>query len=253
MAKLQISEPSFRDEMIEISFPETMRTLYTHRKALIIVFSILVAAGIFLSFLPRHYEADGTLWVEPGESSSMELSSLSSLLSGQTSDIVASETLALQSRTLLLRVADELDLVNNRRFWGFLAFMFEPSPADRTLKNPVTRDDVYKKMSKLVDVENDGKDEIITISVKTSSPELSAKIVNTLINDYLAYLFEMRYGSTKRSSGWLIQQLGDLKRKVDSDQVELTALQEKLGVVGFSGASSDYIYGESLSELMKAK
>src|ERR1700733_14549723 len=162
VAKLQIGSSPVRDEMKEVSFSETMRTLYTHRKALIVVFSIMVAIGIGLSFLPRHFEADGTLWVEPGESGTMELSSLSSMLNGQASDIVSSEVLALQSRTLLLRVADELDLVDNRRFWGVTAFLFEPDPPDRTLKNAVTRDEVFKKMSKLVDVENDGKDEIVT-------------------------------------------------------------------------------------------
>jgi capsular exopolysaccharide synthesis family protein len=229
-----------------------MRTLYVHRASIIVVFTLFVATGIILSFFPRNYEADGALWVEPGEASSLELSSLSSLLSGQTNDIVASEVTALQSRTLFLRVAKELDLVHNRQFWGSLAFLFEPNPQDRTLDNAVTRDLVYKKMSHVIEVENSGKDEVINISAKTISPTLSAKIVNTLINDYLEYLFEMRYGATKRSSGWLIDQLGDLKKRVDKDQEEITQLQEKLGLVGVTPGTSSYIYGESLSELMKA-
>lgn len=231
-----------------------MRTLYTHRVAVISVFLICLAAGIAASLLPRKFEAQGTIWVEPGESSAESLSSsLASLLGGQTNDIVASEVLALQSRTLLLRVAGQLDLVNNRDFWGSLGFLFAPAPEDRNLKNLVSRDEVYNQMTKVVDVENDGKDEIIDIYVKTDSRDLSAKIANTLINDYLEYLFEMRYGATNRSSGWLLNQLGDLKQKVDKDQTELTLLQEKLGVVGFTPASSTYIYGDSMADLMKAQ
>lgn len=252
MAKFQIANSPAKEDFKEISVPDTMRTLYTHRKAIIAVFGIMLAAGIFLSFLPRHFEAQGDIWVEPGESSSMSISSLSSMLNGQANDIVSSEVLALQSRTLLLRVAKELDLANNRQFWGAFAWISQPDPADRTMENALTRDELFKKMSSTVDVENDGKDEIITVTAKTISPELSAKIVNTLINDYLAYLFEMRYGATNRASGWLIQQLGDLKKKVDSDQVELTKLQEQLGIVGFNPTTSTYIYGESLGELMKA-
>jgi polysaccharide biosynthesis transport protein len=253
VAKLQIGSSTARDEMREISFPDTMRTLYTHRKAILVTLGIFLAMGIGLSILPRRYEAQGTIWVEPGESSTESLStSLASLLNGQTNDIVASEVLALQSRTLLLRVADQLDLVDNRQFWGGLAFIFEPDPRDRTLKNAVTRDEVYKKMTHIVDVENDGKDEIIDIYVTTDSALLSAKIANTLINDYLQYLFEMRFGATKRSSAWLVDQLGDLKQKVDNDQTELTKLQEQLGIVGFGAKGSDYIYGESLDDMTKA-
>jgi capsular exopolysaccharide synthesis family protein len=253
VAKIQIPNSSARDDAKDVSIANTMRTLYTHRVAMMITLSIFLAAGLAMAFLPDHYEADGTLWVEPGESSALEVSSLASMLSGQTSDIVASEVDAMQSRTMLLRVAKDLNLVNNREFWGPFAFIEQPDPPDRTLDDhPKTRDDVYKKISKSVDVENDGKDEILTISVKTISPLLSAKITNTLINDYLRYLFEMRYGATKRSSGWLIDQLGDLKQRVDADQTELTALQNKLGVMGFNPTTSSYIYGESLDQLMKS-
>jgi polysaccharide biosynthesis transport protein len=250
VAKLQsISSPAA--DVVEVSIPDTMRTLYTRRVTILVTLAIFLVLGGLFALLPSRYKAEGTLWVEPGESSAYEISALTSMISGQTSDIVASETLALTSRTLLLRVAKELDLVHQRAFWGPIP-LAEPSPEDRTLENAYTRDIVYKQMNHILDVDNDGKDEIITIDVTTISPQLSAKIVNTLINDYLEYLFEMRYGATKRSSAWLVDQLGSLKQQVDTDQVELNQLQEKLGVVGVSPGTGNYIYGDSLSDLMKA-
>lgn len=251
MAKAQsIGTPAGTD-VVEVSIPDTMRTLYTRRVTILVTLGIFLLLGALYLFLPKRYEADGELWVEPGESSAYEISSLTSLISGQTNDIVASETLALTSRTILMRVAKELDLVHQRAFWGMIP-LGEPDPADRTLDNARTRDIVFKQFSSVLDIENDGKDEIITIKVTTISPQLSAKIVNTLINDYLQYLFEMRYGATERASSWLLQQLSSLKEKVDADQVQLNQLQEKLGIVGVSPATATYIYGESLGDLMKA-
>jgi succinoglycan biosynthesis transport protein ExoP len=251
VAKVQDNPSLTASDVVEISVPDTMKTLYARRKTILAVLGFFLALGILYAILPNRYEADGTLWVEPGESSASEVSSLASMISGQTSDIVASETLALTSRTMLLQVADELDLVHQRGFWGMIPLSWPPAD-QRSLKIPKTRDAVYKQMMQVVDVENDGKDEIITISVSTISPELSAKITNTLINDYLLYLFKMRYDANNRSSVWLLQQLGNLKQRVDKDQEELTKLQGQLGVVGFTQSTAQYLYGESLGELMKA-
>lgn len=229
-----------------------MKTLYFHRVAFFWVFGLLTAAGIILSLMPRFYDAEAALWVEPGESSSLALSSLASSITGQESDIVASEVLALESRTLMLRVAKELNLSCQKEFWGPLWFIEMPDKKNCNLTDPYWRDEVYKKMTKVLEVQNDGKDEVIYVDAKSISPVLASKIVNTLVNDYLAYLLEMRYGANQRASVWLIGQLGDLKNRVDKDQAELIRLQEKLGVLGFSASASDYIYGQQLSELMKA-
>jgi capsular exopolysaccharide synthesis family protein len=252
VAKLQIQPTKAEDETREFSFPGLMKTLYFHRVAFFWVFGLLTAAGIILSLMPRFYDAEAALWVEPGESSSLALSSLASSITGQESDIVASEVLALQSRTLSLRVAKELNLSCQKEFWGPLWLIEMPDKNNCNLTDPYWRDVVYKKMTKVLDVQNDGKDEVIYVDAKSISPVLATKIVNTLVNDYLAYLLEMRYGANQRASVWLISQLGDLKNRVDKDQEELIRLQEKLGVLGFSASGTDYIYGQQLSELMKA-
>ena len=252
MANIQMVAPSTQDEMRQVSFPDMMQTLYAYRKTIIVVVSICLAVGIFLSILPRKYKAEGGLWVEPGESSGMALSSLSSVLNGETNAIVTSEVDILEGRTVLLRVAKDLDLVNNKDFWGPFAFIEQPSPSDRTLDNAYTRDVVYKKLSHTIKIDNDPKDEIIKIDATTISPELSAKIVNALIKGYLAYLIEMRYGATQRATEWLQQQVTDMKNKVDGEETEITMLQQKLGVVGFNPQNATYLGGQSLTELTSA-
>jgi len=252
VAKLQESGIPTRSEVREISFQDLRKTLFVRRGTILTVLVVFVAIGIAFCFFPRHFTASGTIWVQPGESGAMQLSSsLSTLMNGTTNDIVASEVLALQSRTLYLEVAKDLDLVHNMDFWGPMPFA-APDPAMRSLDIPKTRDMVYAKLQHQITVLNDGKDEIIVISAKTYSPKLSTKIVNQLIHDYLLYLFQMQYDATKRASGWLVDQLGSLKKKVDQDQTELTDLQAKLGILGFNPTTATYLYGESLAELMKA-
>lgn len=114
------------------------------------------------------------------------------------SDKIASETAIVQSRTLYSEVAKELNLVNDPAFWG------KSSIKPQSIEDPKTREKLVRQMKKEIAVNHNPKDELINISCTTISPALSSKIVNTLVNDYIGYLFEMRYGSTKRVSGWLL-------------------------------------------------
>ena len=250
--KLDASRPLDQNELREISLPEVKRTLYARRKTIFAIVLSVLALGIVLCLVPRRYTATGTIWVEPGESNVYRMSpSLSNMIGGAGDDIVASEVKVLQSRTLYLRVAGDLDLANDPQFWG-LHLLRSARPQQKRLSDPKIADMVYRRMMHVVKLGHDPKDEIIDISVTTHSPELSAKIVNTLVNDYVAYLFEIRYGATKRASGWLVDQLGSLKKKIESDQAELTSLQGRLGIVGFDEKNTADLYAGSLGELMKA-
>lgn len=202
-------------------------------------------AGILFSRSPRKYQADGSVRIEPGMSSMYRTSPIA-LATGDTSDKIASETSILQSRTLYLQLARELNLVNDAAFWG------TPVTTRRSLEDPATRELLIRQMRSRIKVEHGPKDEIVNISCTTTSPVLSAKIINTLINDYVEYLFKMKYGATQRTATWLIGQLGDLKNEIESDQVTLTELQGKLGIVGLGEKDATSLSVESLDAITKA-
>jgi capsular exopolysaccharide synthesis family protein len=107
-------------------------------------------------------------------------------------------------------------------------------------------------MRQEITIGHDPKNEIISIACTTQSPALSSRIANALVNDYVVYLFQMRYGSTQRTSRWLTGQLDDLKRQIEQDQNEITDLQRKLGVIGFDEKSSEYLQTETLDSMTKA-
>lgn len=229
----------------EVSLGDILDILLRRRRTILIVVGVSVLIAVLLMLRPRKFTADGTIRVQPGTASMYRTSPLS-MLSGESTDKIASETAILQSRTLYLKVAKELNLVNNPAFWG------KSSLKPESFEDPKTRENLIRQMKKEVAVNHNPKDELINISCTTISPALSARIVNTLINDYIGYLFQMRFGSTKRASGWLVGQLDDLKQQIEQDQAGIIELQKKLGVIGLNEQTAEYLQTESLNAMTKA-
>jgi succinoglycan biosynthesis transport protein ExoP len=229
----------------DLSLQDILETLFRRRRVVLIFVLLSLGIAVALMLRPRQYTASGVIRVQP-DTASMYRTSPMSLLSGEVSDKIATEADILQSRTLYLQVAKELDLVHNPAFWGVKKLK------PQSLDDPKTREKLVRLMRKEIAVTHDPKDEIISASCTTVSPELSAKILNTLINDYVVDLFQMRYGSTQRTSKWLAGQLGDLKQQIENDQSEITELQKKLGVIGFDEKNAEYLQTESLDSMTKA-
>lgn len=201
--------------------------------------------GFFLSARPRKYQSEGSIRIQPGTAAIYRTSPLAAVTGG-SDDKIGSEVAILQSRSLNLDVARELNLANDPAFWG------KKSLKAQTLDDPHVRDQVLTMMRRSIAVVHSPKEEIVTISCTTTSSVLSAKIVNTLINDYIEHLFKMRYGATQRSSNWLLGQLDDLKRQIEDDQTRVTQLQGKLGIIGLDEKSEDYLLAQSLTSLNRA-
>lgn len=200
-------------------------------------------AGVALSLRHPKYMAEGVIRIQPGAASRYSSAPLSDLSEG--ADKIAAEVSILQSRTLLAKVANELNLVADPAFWG-------DAKKHLTMADPVTRDKVLELLSKSIRVTRDPKEEIVTINCTTGSAVLSAKIINTLVNDYIESLFKMRYGASQRASSWLIGQLDDLKQQIETDQTTLTSLQGRLGLVGIDDKTQSNLTAEDLTALTRA-
>lgn len=228
----------------DLALSDLWAVLLRHKAVILATILFCLAIGILLSLGPRKYTADSMLRVQPGATSEYRASS-SAPETTDVADQFAPYVDILESRTLYLKVAKDLDLANNPDFGG--------SPGHReSLDQPLVRDRVLQDMKARIAVVHKPKDEIIRVTASTSSPALSARLVNTLINDYVEYLFQTRYGASKRASDWLIGQLDDLKQEVERDQTALTGLQAKLGIIGLDETNNDYLISQSLNSISKA-
>lgn len=194
---------------------------------------------------PKTYVTYGTIQVRPGSSNEFRIGTGSS----GPQDLgtrLETEVAILQSDSLLLKVADQLKLYDDPTFLGPKATVTHVDPNDRAVQ-----DWMIGFLRGGLSIGRIPKTELISIGFTSLSPVLAARVVNTLINDYIERSFQTRYASTQRVSQWLSTQLDDLKQSVETSQEKLVELQKKLGVLGFSDQAHN-LNLDTLDDLSKA-
>ncbi|HZQ68424.1 MAG TPA: polysaccharide biosynthesis tyrosine autokinase [Terriglobales bacterium] len=73
---------------------------------------------------------------------------------------------------------------------------------------------------------------IIDIHYRSADKELSARVVNALMNTYIEQNFKTRFESTMQASDWLSKQLVDLQMKVETAQEKLVNYQKEHEILG---------------------
>jgi succinoglycan biosynthesis transport protein ExoP len=173
------------------------------------------------SIQPILYTASGRIQVR--SSSTASEYSVSGGGGGGGTDL-ETEVQIITSESLLFNVAREMNLANNPDFMG-------PGP-HRDINDPVVRYGVVGRLGGSVSVALVPRTQIIRITCVTGKAQLSADIVNHLINAYIQRSYESRFASTQHVSQWLSSQLDDLKQQVETSQEQLIDLQKRLGVLG---------------------
>lgn len=194
---------------------------------------------------PKTYITYGTIQVRPGSSNEYRIGT-GSAGPQDLGTRLETEVAILQSDSLLLKVADQLKLYDDPAFLGPKATVTHVDPTDRGVQ-----DWMIGFLRGGLSIGRVPKTELISIGFTSLSPVLSARVVNTLINDYIERSFQTRYASTQRVSQWLSTQLDDLKQSVETEQEKLADLQKKLGVLGFSDQAHN-LNLDTLDDLSKA-
>jgi capsular exopolysaccharide synthesis family protein len=214
---------------------------------------VLAAAFIGIVFgvvkavtTPKVYTAGGTIQVRPGASNEYRIAGSAGMGQEDLGIRLETEVSILQSDALLLKVARELKLEDDPLFLGPKSLVKHLDPEDRTVQ-----DAMIGFLQGGLAVHRVPKTEIIDIEFTSLSPVFSARVVNTLIQDYIERSFQTRYASTQRVSQWLQGQLDDLRMSVETSQERLVGLQKKLGVLGFSDQTHD-LEVTTLDNLTKA-
>lgn len=72
---------------------------------------------------------------------------------------------------------------------------------------------------------------IVEISFESPDPNHAARIVNAMLDNYLDYNFHEHYDATRQASGWMEQQLDELKAKVERSQKALVDYERQNALV----------------------
>ncbi len=76
---------------------------------------------------------------------------------------------------------------------------------------------------------------MIKVSFESTDPRLAAKVANAVVQNYREYNFLTKYDATRQASGWMGQQLDELKAKVEKSQQALVNYETQNSIVNISG------------------
>ncbi|MBZ5670088.1 MAG: polysaccharide biosynthesis tyrosine autokinase [Acidobacteriia bacterium] len=111
---------------------------------------------------------------------------------------------------------------------------------------------------------------IVEVSFEGSDPEGAARIVNALVSNYIEFSFRARYDFTRHASGWMEQQIEDLRAKVEKSQQALVDYERQNLIItvgdkqniteqrlqdlsrDYTAAQSDRVQKESIYDLAKS-
>lgn len=213
----------------ESSLSESLIVLRKRRYVVVITLLLGLAFGLYRALTQVHvFDSSAKIEVRNGASQEYKIDPAQALNGDSTSNKMAAEVVILQSDSLLITVARELNLCNNPAFLG----TGTPAPY-ASLGDLDTREKTLYRLHTDLKVQLVPKTDIIKISYSSLDRQLSADIVNRIISDYIQRSYETRYLSTQRVSQWLSGQLDDLKRQVETSQQQMLDLQRKLGMLGF--------------------
>lgn len=211
------------------------------RRILLIVLAVGLAVLFLAAGLVRgdRYTATGQLEIQPGSAADLKASITSVLSSGMSSldSTMESDILILNSETLLIRVArtlklqDDPDFLNGQQTIKTAFFRGRTIPLlHGNLDDPYVRAAVLKILTKNLTIERVPRTQMIAISYRSKSPELSANIVNDLETEYIASNYTAHYSNMKDVTGFLTKQIDGLRSIVQDSQNRMVDLQKKLGI-----------------------
>jgi len=207
----------------DATLSEAWVTIRSRKKLIIAVAALGAIYGFYQGATqPRLYTAGGTIEIRSGSSNEYRIGASSSAGDSR----LPTEVAILKSNSLLLSVARDRNLANDPAFLG-------PSPRYQNVDDPVVRQRVIGALQRDINVSVVPKTDLVSISCTTGKAQLSADIVNQLVQDYIAHSFQSRADATKRVATFFSSQLDDLKQQVETSQGEMLELQKKLGVLGF--------------------
>jgi uncharacterized protein involved in exopolysaccharide biosynthesis len=220
----------------------------------IIVVTVLLLAATFalLMFVPRMYESSAGILVEPRTNVFDSAgNSPSAAVSGLAAGVVSSQIELIKSRETLLNVIDQLDLSSVPEFNGsgsgpsplgiisqFLGRKAAPANVDETvLANLLDRMTVIQERDSA----------IITVLVRSTNPDLAAKIANAVANAHVARRTDLSLSDTAEASGWLGSEIAKLR--VSVTDAENAVANFKVQNDLFVGANNTSLADQDLSSI----
>ncbi|UVK43720.1 succinoglycan biosynthesis protein exop [Mesorhizobium sp. AR07] len=200
------------------------------KSKLLIVATTLLGAGLGIAIAlstPKKYEATTELIVDPRDLKLTDRDLTQSVVaSDATLAIVENQVRVLTSGTVLNKVVDKLNLVNDPEFNGqgsgglgvmslirsIVSRHDGPGGVDDTRRRALAVGNLAESLS----VERGGKTFVITVSATTQNGEKSALIANTMTDVFLQTFGQIQSDTAGRATDELTARLDELRKGVEA-------------------------------------
>ncbi len=221
----------------------------------IVVVTALLLALTFavLMFMPRLYESSASILVEPRSNIyTRSANEQAPSTGGSDAGVVSSQIELIKSRDTLLTVIDRLDLRSEPEFNGTANSGFSPLAIVGQLfgrrSTPVSVDEVvlntlYDRLT--VVQERDSR--IISVLVRSTSPQLAAEIANAVANAHVARRASLSLSDTAEASSWLADEIAKLR--VSVTEAETAVANFRVDNDLFTGSNNTSLLDQNLSTI----
>jgi capsular exopolysaccharide synthesis family protein len=98
-----------------------------------------------------------------------------------------------------------------------------PAPPNDSaaVPDPLVQETVLTHFQDRLDIRPIRRSRAVELRFDSQDPDLAARAVNAVVENYIQKNFEARWGAAQKASGWLSQQLQDLKGKLEKSQDDM--------------------------------
>jgi len=195
------------------------------------IVTLLVAIASFK--MTPIYEATVRLDIE---ADTLQIQSLNDFFRQIPTDeaFIGTQIQILEGVSLAERTIEQVGLANDPRWIaaiqhssGLFSPKLTPSP-----------DGLLRPFSRCLHVQKVRDSHVVNVSFESADPNLSAKVANSLADNYIEYNFRQKYDATRLASGWMEHQLDELKAKVEKSQQALVDYERQNAIVNISDKES---------------
>ena len=231
-----------------LDFPTLMRIISQWRWLIIAAVGLGIAAAVVVTLLTTPlYRSSVTLEVNPPSVEIMEEKPSASAPLTTPWDFVATQAGLLESKSLAERVAQDLNLANNK------AFVDVPGDAQKRLNAAAG------KVARGLSVEIPEEGQLIRFSYSAESPQLSAAIANGIADGFINSTLQRRYEASAYARQFLDKQISKTRADLEKTERQLVAYAQQQGIINTASgedakipSDANSLQGESLVALNKA-
>jgi capsular exopolysaccharide synthesis family protein len=171
------------------------------------------------------YEATARVEVEAETPQIQSLNALYRDTAGWTDEaFLQTQVNVLKSENLAWRTVQQLGLGGKTEFVGGGA----GPQADSQMEE---QNDLIQAFLRGLRVQLMRDSRMVEVTFSSTDPRLAARSANALVKNYIEYNFHQKYDATRQASGWMEEQLDELKAKVEKSQQAMVSYERENVIV----------------------